>query len=305
MLQGVDVTTEQLIRLRSRARKVSLNALQSNLLPGSRRSAVFGRGMEYEESRKYADGDDARLIDWRVTARTGTAHTKIFREDRQRAIFLVVDLSESMHYGTRRAFKSVVAAEVASILAWAAFDSNDQVAILTVTEHKIPNPRPTRRIDAIHQQLDMLAQSTGFSPANGNPNLAEFVNPIQKQARAGDLVIFISDFFSMSEDTRRALAQLRRKLQLMACWIVDETEKQALPRGTYPISDGNQFSTLTLSSNNRVSRLQQTLSDHCTHIEQLLRRSGIPTIQLSPGEDVAQKLASTLEKWSRRRNLRR
>ena len=93
MLRGSEVFTDDLIRLRGSAHGLRLPTRQSVLLAGSTRSMILGRGMEYEESRKYAPGDDARTIDWRVTARTGVAHTKVFQEDRQRAVYLVVDMT--------------------------------------------------------------------------------------------------------------------------------------------------------------------------------------------------------------------
>ncbi len=305
MLQGVEVTTRDLTRLRPRTRKISLKALQSNLLPGGRRSAVLGRGMDYEESRKYAAGDDVRHIDWRVTARTGTAHTKVFREERQRGIFIVVDLTESMRYGTRTAFKSVIAAEAAAIFAWAAHDSGDQVAILPASGGETPPIRPAASLEDLHRQLDGLAQSTSKPPEQGGFDLAQTLAQVDRHARAGDLAIVLSDFFALSESALSHLALLRRYVQLLACWIVDPTEQTALPQGTYPISDGDQYSTLHLSSSSHRGHLQHLLDERCDHVKSMMLATGLPAIELRPGEDPALAIALTLQRSKRLGTIRR
>ena len=118
-LSGATFSSADLAGLRARAAGLSLNAHRSNRSgrAGTRLSRFRGRGMEYSESRMYLPGDDIRSIDWRVTARTGRVHTKLFHEERDRPALFVVDLGEQMRFGTRRAFKSVVAAETASLRA--------------------------------------------------------------------------------------------------------------------------------------------------------------------------------------------
>ena len=121
-LAGVTFSAADLAGLRARATGLSLDTRRPSRGGRSsvRMSRFRGRGMEYSESRIYLPGDDIRSIDWRVTARTGHTHTKLFQEERERPVFFVVDLGGRMRFGTRRAFKSVVAAEAASLLAWAA-----------------------------------------------------------------------------------------------------------------------------------------------------------------------------------------
>ncbi len=306
MLQGVDVATEDLIRLRGRARRITLRGLQANLMPGARRSAVFGRGMDYEESRRYAAGDDARLIDWRVTARTRTAHTKVFREDRQRAVFIVADLTESMRFGTKTAFKSVVAAEAAALLAWAAHDQGDHVAIVPVTGAVLAPVRPTRRTDGLHRQLDALAKAVSAEPDSRlQLTVADAAEVIDKRARTGDLAVFLSDFFAVSSARQSQFSLLKRRLELIGCWIVDSTERVALPPGSYPISDGRQFSTLQLYSRAQTARLQNLLTERCEQTRRMLRTAGMPAIRLQPGDDPAAAIAAALQRSRRLGTVRR
>ena len=112
-----------------RSRRVQLHTGRqvADVLAGAYVSVFKGRGVEFDESRPYQEGDDLRTIDWRVTARTGSVHSKLFEAERERPVWLGVDLSASMHFGTRGAFKSVVAARVASLLAWDAHRAGERI----------------------------------------------------------------------------------------------------------------------------------------------------------------------------------
>ena len=141
-LAGTTFSTADLVGLRPRAAGLSLDASLSSRVgrSGIRVSRIRGRGMEYSESRIYLPGDDIRRIDWRVTARTGRPHTKLFHEERDRPVLFVVDLGAHMRFGTRGAFKSVVAAEAASLLAWAAAENGDRVGGLVPGGGLRPSP---------------------------------------------------------------------------------------------------------------------------------------------------------------------
>ena len=117
-IAGVHADIESLIKLRFDARLLKLDLTKGvrSTLAGQYQSRFRGRGMDYAESRQYQPGDDVRNIDWRVTARTGAVHTKIYVEERERPVFIMVDFSPSLYFGTRKTFKSVLAAQAASIL---------------------------------------------------------------------------------------------------------------------------------------------------------------------------------------------
>lgn len=124
----VRISTQNLIALRRQAELVPLNAIKV-MAPqsGAYLSPFKGRGMDFEESRIYQDGDDIRNMDWRVTARTGTAHTKVFREERERSVLMWVDYRRPMFFATQGAFKSVLAARAAALLSWSAIAHGDQI----------------------------------------------------------------------------------------------------------------------------------------------------------------------------------
>ncbi|MBY0274525.1 DUF58 domain-containing protein, partial [Candidatus Binatia bacterium] len=133
---GIVASVAELVALRSDAARLdaSPRGRVRTLHAGAYASAFRGRGMEFDETRAYQPGDDVRAIDWRVTARTGRVHTKLFHEERERPVLLLVDQRMHMRFGTRDAFKSVVAARAAATVAWAARDQGDRVGGLIVTD---------------------------------------------------------------------------------------------------------------------------------------------------------------------------
>jgi uncharacterized protein (DUF58 family) len=129
---NVQVSTADLIGLRRRAEGLRLTAREPtrSVLAGGHRSPFRGRGMDYQESRHYQPGDDIRNMDWRITARAGRPHVKVYEEERERPVIVLVDLSPSMFFGTRGAFKSVAAARVAALVGWAAIARGDRIGAL-------------------------------------------------------------------------------------------------------------------------------------------------------------------------------
>jgi hypothetical protein len=144
----VSVSQPGLIRLSGPARAIALNVLRVNSLQtGAYVSRFRGRGMEFDESRPYQPGDDPRSIDWRVTARSTTAYTKLFREERERPVLIAVDLRANMHFATQGCFKSVNASRAAALLSWAAHHRGDRLGglIFGDTTHRELKPRLGRR----------------------------------------------------------------------------------------------------------------------------------------------------------------
>ena len=144
----VSVSQAGLIRLNGPARAIALDVIRvSSLQTGAYVSHFRGRGMEFDESRPYQPGDDPRSIDWRVTARSTTAYTKLFREERERPVLVVVDLRANMHFATQGCFKSVNASRAAALLSWAAHHRGDRLGglIFGDTTHRELKPKLGRQ----------------------------------------------------------------------------------------------------------------------------------------------------------------
>ena len=167
-LSGIEVDVDDLIGLRFRAQRLELGIARRarQTMTGAHDSRFRGRGMEFAESRIYQPGDDVRSIDWRVTARTGRPHTKLFQEERERPVILLVDLGASMFFGTRKAFKSVLAAETAALIAWAAMHGGDRVGALVAgrSAHMELKPVAGRRgVLRVLRALAALSRRAGMT----------------------------------------------------------------------------------------------------------------------------------------------
>src|SRR5690554_5148832 len=155
---GVQVSSHELMYYRSKA---SAFARYRRLHPppgqsGALLSKFKGRGMEFDEFRHYQAGDDIRAIDWRVTARTGTPHTKLFREERERPVFVVVDLSHSMQFGTQLLFKSVQACHLAAVVAWLTVARGDRIGAVIGSQAGHVEVKPQGRDHGAQQVIHQL-----------------------------------------------------------------------------------------------------------------------------------------------------
>ena len=303
-LAGVRFSTADLVGLRPRAAGLSLDACLSSRggRSGVRVSRFRGRGMEYSESRIYLPGDDIRSIDWRVTARTGRPHTKLFHEERDRPVLFVVDLDDHMWFGTRRAFKSVVAAEVASLLAWAAAENGDRVGGLVLAgglaaESRIRGGR--RGALGLFRALAGAGSDTE-APVDGG-GLEDALARALRVARPGTLVVAISDFSGLRETAERHLTRLREHNDLLCVWVHDRLEAVPPPPARYPIGDGRRTATLDTRAAEVVRAVARRFEDIETRLTTACARTGAMLVRIRCGDDVRrvlrEALAGGLRRW--------
>ncbi|MFN3357522.1 MAG: DUF58 domain-containing protein, partial [Pseudomonas sp.] len=157
---GIRVTLSELIEMRHRVREVQLFSTPSQRSPliGLHHSKLRGRGVDFDQVRVYQAGDDVRTIDWRVTARTQEPHTKLFHEERERPIFIMVEQSCRLFFGSGQMFKSVLAAQAASLIGWAALGHNDRVGGLVFGDNEHYEIKPRRSKQSLLQLLNRLVR---------------------------------------------------------------------------------------------------------------------------------------------------
>lgn len=298
-LTGVRAGVDDLIRLRARAAHVPLDRarMPRSVLAGASFSRLRGRGMEYAESRTYYPGDDVRAIDWKVTARTGRAHTKLFREERERPVILAVDLSPSMFFGTRRALKSVVAVEAAALIAWAAVRRGDRIGALVLGERAHAELRP---VSSRHGALAVLRALSSLSEppedaGRGGPSLLdETARRVQQVARPGSLVFVVSDFYDAGAGVESQLSRLRRHADVVALWVHDPIEAHPPPPGRYGISDGAARSRIDLAAPEVRAAWENHFEAREAAVTRLCERLGAPLVALRCGDDVESSLREGL-----------
>ena len=303
---GLHVNADELIRLRLLADKLSL--------PGQRRSAsqqggpqysrFRGRGIDYQESRGYQPGDDIRTMDWRVTARTGKPHTKIYQEERERPILLLVDCNPSMDFGSRQNLKKVVAARLATLVAWTAIQHGDRVGAFlfgAFGHHELPPRGGRNSVLALIRTL-VTSYQTKQSLADGYCDLATVLQSLRRVIRPGSLVFIISDFYHASDDIDRHLLFIRRHNDLVACQIIDPLERSPPPPGLYGVSDGLQKRYLDTRLDSNRQLYQRIFTERQERLRKLSQRLAIPWLQLTTNGDLLKELQQGLSFSSKYRS---
>jgi len=287
-IAGIHPQVDELIDLRFIARGLSLAPRKpvSATTAGVYQSRFRGRGVDYLESRSYQAGDDIRNMDWRVTARSGKPHTKLFQEERERPVIVLLDCGASMFFGTQCSLKSVLAARLAACIGWAAVQSGDRIGAFGFATDRHQEMRPVggRRgaLGLIRHLVDWLqppADSSALAAHNTNSAgqaLTDALKRLRHVARPGSLVVIISDFYGINQDTRRHLSRLRNHNDVVACQVYDPIELQAPPSGVYPISNGQQTGMLNTRGERAQQRYQDYIEDHFQQLKQLNRQLGIP-----------------------------
>jgi len=293
---GIHLTAAELIALRPRCHSLRLPMRQpaASALAGAYRSRFRGRGVDFLESRNYQPGDDIRNMDWRVTARTGRAHTKVFQEERERPVLVVIDASPSLYFGTRRMLKSVAAGQMAAAIAWAAVRRGDRIGgfLFAPGKHRELRPAGGRR-----GAMRLIQSLVGWlQPENSNGStegLSSALERVRHAVRPGSLIIILSDFFSLDKDCNRHISRLRQHNDVIGCQLLDPAE-YALPEGAYPISDGHNSSIMNTQQSSDRKLFKQISLQHAEEPRRLFHKHQCGWIVLSTQDDPVEVLGREL-----------
>ncbi|MDT1064287.1 DUF58 domain-containing protein [Paracoccus sp. CPCC 101403] len=261
----VHTTLQHLVALEGRARRFDFLPRQpvGSVLSGRRASRLRGRGLEFEEIRAYLPGDDPRSMDWRVTARTGSPHVRVTREERDRPALIVVDQRQAMFFGTRLNMKSVSAAELAALTAWRILAAGDRVGGLVLSDSGIEDQRPARSRGAVLRLLSLIAQRNAalsaeapvVDDAPGMLNLA--LEQAARIVKHDWLVVILSDFDGADDETFHALSRLSRNNDLVLGLVFDPMAHELPAEGRLVVGNGRLQVELDLSAR----KVQQNLAE--------------------------------------------
>ena len=260
---------------------------------GSHRSIQRGRGLEFQEVRPYVNGDDPRTIDWRVTARRGRPHTKLFREERERPVWLLVDLNPALFFGTRKQLKSAVVARAAALLAWTAAGGGDRVgaAVVGGANYRIIPPRARERgvLAVLAALIDMQPTAPAFTSA---VTLDDGLNALVPVVHPGSLILTLSDFAMLDTHTHSAWASLAVHNEFQLFRVTDPLEREALPDGRYRV--GVRGRSTTIDGARSRSTWLAKWQERNARIEVLAYRLGAPVTELDTSQPVAEPLRAVL-----------
>jgi len=287
----IHATLPHLLALEGRARALTFLPRQParSVLNGRHASRLRGRGLNFEELRRYLPGDDVRAIDWKVTARTGVPHVRVMTEERDRPALIVVDQRMSMFFGSRHAMKSVTAAEAAALAAFRILDQGDRVGGIVFGDAEIAEIRPRRSRAALRRFLTALADANGLlhadAPATEPPPLSRVLRAVLRIARKDHLILVLSDFDGIDAEAETLVSGLARHNDLVLVAVTDPMA-QEVPEGLrLVVSDGTLQAQIDTSAGATQRALAEMARGRLAEVLDWQRRFGVPVLPLSSGDE--------------------
>ncbi|MDQ6963367.1 MAG: DUF58 domain-containing protein [Mariprofundales bacterium] len=291
------ISLPSLIQLEQRA--AALQLLSGSIrspLTGGHLSRLRGRGMEFDEVRRYQTGDDARTIDWRVTARKGSPYIKLFREERERPILLCIDYRQSMFFATRGALKSVVASTIAALYGWAGVAHGDRVGGLLFDDNSLWEQRPAKGRRALLRLLHLCCKHESWqqqklkAAALRRESVAKILLRLRRVTPSGSLVVIVSDGRGFNEQCEAYLAPLARHSSVVFLHITDPLERRLPQSGIYPIDDGNGVILFDGRNLTLRQRYEQQYQQRRFALQQRCHHLGVHWIDISTSDDLLHRL---------------
>lgn len=297
---GPYTNLDALARIQFRARDFSFRPTQpvNSILSGRYASRLRGRGLNFEELRRYQSGDDVRNMDWKVTARTRSPHVRVYTEEKDRSVLLIVDQRINMFFGTKDRFKSVTAAELAALGAWRAIDSGDRAGAIIFDDEQLTEIRPQRTKRNTMSILESLVQANHALRADTKvpPNPAMFNKALAMAERVSPhdaLVIIISDFHGADPETERLVARIAAHNDILGI-LVHDPIRIAPPALPLTVSDGTLQAELKFTGPATMKKVTDDYREEQEHLAKILRRLSAPLLMVSNEGDVVDQVRRLL-----------
>jgi uncharacterized protein (DUF58 family) len=293
----VRASLPELLALRAAGATLNLEARGIHAVgSGAYVSAFKGRGMEFDETRPYQVGDDPRAIDWRVTARTGKAFTKLYREERERPVIVGLDLTPSMHFATAGMFKSVLGTRAAALIAWSAIAAGDRLGGLVFSGGNHVELRPRLGRGAVLRFLKVVTRDDfwGNAAAASATGLSEALTRMRRVARPGSLLAVISDFRGCDEDAENTLGTMARHNEVLLIAVHDPLESELPPPGRYRITDGSTDLEFDASDRERRRSYRERFQVRQARLKHLARKFNMRLVTASTVDQPYQCLEGML-----------
>jgi uncharacterized protein (DUF58 family) len=303
---GVYADLSELVRIQYKARGYTFLPRQPvhSVLAGRHASRLRGRGLNFEEIRRYLPGDDIRNMDWRVTARTCKPHVRVYTEERDRPVLLLIDQRQNMFFGSRRAMKSVVAAEVAALAAWRVFFQGDRVGAIVFNDHDIIEIKPHRSRDQVAHILEAITrlnhQLSAESPVAPNPAMVNEVLYRALRLVSHDfLIMSISDGFGVDDGTFRLGTQIAAHNDVIVVFIYDVLEAELPNAGRLVFGQAGRQLEVDSAAATLRQKFNTRFQDRFNSIQHFCRQRRVPRITINTEEDVAEQVRAQLGHVSR------
>lgn len=309
LVPGVTVGLNALLEMRHRLAELQLFSAPGRRSPlvGLHHSKLRGRGVDFDQVRVYQAGDDVRNIDWRVTARTQEPHTKLFHEERERPVFLLVEQSPQLFFGSSLCFKSVLAAQVAALFGWAALAHNDRIGGLVFNAAQCSEVRPRRSKQSLLQLLGLLVRAnqalagTPASAESAGSGLALALRRAREVLRPGSLALAVCDERSLDDGAELQLGLLARHCDLILLPVSDPLDHALPAAGLLRFAD--RHARLELDSGDAALRQAWHArgAERAERWQRLAQRLGILLLPLSTQHELLAQLREQVQPAQRSR----
>lgn len=299
LIAGMHVQVSELIDLRQRVREVPLFSTLQRRSPlvGLHNSRLRGRGIDFDHVRAYQPGDDVRNIDWRVTARTQEPHTKLYHEERERPIYLLVEQSRRLFFGSEQRFKSVVAAQAAALIGWLALEHNDRIGGLVFGNDVVQEVKPRRSKQSLLQLLDRLARANQQLDADRSTDpedLGQALRRAREVLRPGSLAVILCDERALTDTAEKQLSLLGRHIDLLLLPLSDPMDHELPAAGLLRFAAGAARLELDTQNSNLRQAYRAQADQRQQRWSHLARRLGVPLLPLSTRQPAVEQLRDYL-----------
>lgn len=277
--------------------EIKTKGLSKHIFSGEYHSAFKGRGMSFSEVREYAYGDDVRNIDWNVTARTGGPHIKVFEEERELTVMLLIDVSASSYFGTVSAFKSDLMTEIAGVIAFSALSNNDKVGAILFSDH-VEKYLPPKKGN--QNMLRIIRELVNFTPQKSQTNLSEALIYLSNIEKKRSIAFVLSDFFDSGYE--QSLRITAKKHDVIGVKITDQKERELPNVGLIYAVDAETGAQRLIDTSDQRLRAHwlQSFDQKDVLFKETFSRSKADTIHIGTEDDYIKALQIFFKRRSKR-----
>ena len=298
--EGVYVTLDELMKFSYLAKGFSFLPTQPvhSILSGRHGSKVRGRGMDFSEMKQYTQGDDPRSMDWKATRRTGKAYIRVFNEERDRNVWLLISQRNSMFFGTKKMMKSVAAAHLSALAAFKVLDSGDRVGAVVYNDEKMTFFKAQRSKQGVMQILsEVTRQNQALKASNtedNNKQLNEALKIISATAKHDDLIILIGDGTAVDEESIKYVSNLAAHNDVLATLIYDPMEKALPASSSLFLSDGKSAVDVDSANKGFQQRFKNRLEERADKLKHISMQHAVPLLSVTTERPVLDQVLEQL-----------
>ena len=298
--EGVYVTLSELLKFGYMPKNFNIrpNGAVMSKLSGRHISGMRGRGMDFSEMKQYVQGDDTRNMDWKATRRTGKPYIRVYNEERDRNVWLVVSQMNSMFFGSKERMKSVSAAHTAALMAFKALEMGDRVGAVVYNNEEVKFFKATSSKNSVVQIMTEIERQNHLLNAengdNNKGNLSKALKILSSLAKHDDLVVLIGDGRAMDEETTRHITRINAHNDVIAVLVYDPMEEEIVKSSSLFFTDGVDTVDVDSTDKQFIQRYAQRLSGRKEAYGQLSRKNALPILSISTEFPVLDQLYEQL-----------